>query len=163
MLCIWKVGRFYQENSYEHAADGHTTEDAKERKEQVDKRQRKMTTYVSVDFEEPKLYGDPNAELTLVGWGSVKNPILEAIVNRSDELKQSVNCLHFTHLWPMDDKKVSTSLAKCKNMALVENNSHAQFGQLLRMVTGYDIAKRLLKYDGRPFYPDEIVTFINTI
>jgi hypothetical protein len=32
-----------------------------------------------------------------------------------------------------------------------------QFGKLVRAETGVDLSERLLKYDGEPFYPHEIV------
>ena len=38
-------GHFYQANSYEHVEDGHTTEEAKARIDQVDKREKKWETY----------------------------------------------------------------------------------------------------------------------
>ncbi|KKS24506.1 MAG: 2-oxoacid oxidoreductase, gamma-alpha subunit, partial [Microgenomates group bacterium GW2011_GWC1_41_8] len=41
------------------------------------------------------------------------------------------------------------------------NNSQAQFGQLIRQETGIKIEKRLLKYDGRPIYPEEVVEFLS--
>ncbi|MBI4129902.1 2-oxoacid:acceptor oxidoreductase subunit alpha [Candidatus Roizmanbacteria bacterium] len=152
-------GYFYQANSYEHIEDGHTTEDATVRKEQVDKRNQKAKTYLTNHFQLPKLYGNPDAATTVVAWGSIRFPIMEAFAAYPE---LNANLLHFTHMWPMDGAKVAAELAKYKNLVLVENNSTAQLGQLLRQETGILIERKLLKYDGRPIYPEEIMEFIKT-
>jgi len=151
-------GRYYQANSYEHVADGHTTEDAKDRIIQVDKRNRKLNTYISRHFVEPTLYGPKEAEITLIGWGGVKGPILEAM----KEVGDKINYLHFTHMWPMDQQKITDILKRFKHLVLVENNSTAQFAQLIRQETGVVMHQKMLKYDGRPFYPEEIVAYVKT-
>ena len=45
-----------------------------------------------------------------------------------------------------------------KNIILVEENNTGQLGRLLREKTGIEILakNRILKYDGRPFYCDEL-------
>lgn len=149
-------GSYFQANSYEHVADGHTTEDAKERIIQVDKRGRKMITYLNTFFKGPQLYGPEKAAITFIGWGGVRGPILEAL----KEVGDRVNYLHFTHMWPMDQVKIAEVLRKHERLVLVENNSTGQFGQLIRQETGISVYQKLLKYDGRPFYPEEIVAYV---
>lgn len=152
-------GSLHQANSYEHTEDGHTTEDALERIKQVDKRNRKLTTYLSEDASLPVLYGDSKALLTLVSWGSMKAPILQAMRECGDKF----NYLHFTHIWPIPKKELKDLLSKYKNLLLVENNSTAQLGQLITMITGIEIKNKLLKYDGRPLYPEEIFKKVNEL
>jgi 2-oxoglutarate ferredoxin oxidoreductase subunit alpha len=48
-------------------------------------------------------------------------------------------------------------LKNFNKLVLVENNAVGQFGQLLRQETGIEIEKKILKYDGRPFWSDEII------
>jgi 2-oxoglutarate ferredoxin oxidoreductase subunit alpha len=157
-------GWFYQMNSYEHVEDGHTTEEANERIKQVDKRNRKAITYLARHFQMPKVYGAENADITIVGWGSTKLPVLELFAREGTTIHgKTVNFIHFTHMWPMDGGRVHDELVKHKQLVLVENNSTAQLGQLLRQETGILIEKRLLKYDGRPIYAEEIGEFIKTI
>ncbi|OGK54854.1 hypothetical protein A3B56_00750 [Candidatus Roizmanbacteria bacterium RIFCSPLOWO2_01_FULL_45_11] len=150
-------GRYFQANSYEHLPDGHTTEEAKERTVQVDKRNQKLLTYLKQHFEGPKLYGLSSAPVTFIGWGGVKGAVLEAMKYLGD----SANFLHFTHVWPMSEQTVAASLRQCKRLVLIENNSQAQFGQLLRQETGMKMDHKMLKYDGRPFYPEEIVAYMH--
>ena len=147
-------GSLHQANSYEHLEDGHTTEDALQREKQVNKRNRKADTYLKEDFDMPAVYGPQNAPLTVVSFGSMKAPILQAL---KDSGGKSFNYLHFTHIFPLDGPKVREKLSEFKKLLLVENNSTAQFGHLLKMSTGMEIENKLLKYSGRPLYPDEII------
>lgn len=149
----------HQANSYEHSEDGHTTEDALERTQQVDKRNRKENTFLTRHAQLPVLYGKKDAPLTIISWGSMKAPILQAL--KSNESK--FNYLHFSYLWPLPKDEVTKLMNDCKSILLVENNSTAQFGQLLRMVTGIDIQNKLLKYSGRPIYPEEVMEKVNSL
>ena len=54
-------GAYYQSNSYEHLEDGHTTEEALDRINQVDKRARKTQTYLKSHFSPP-----PSTEIWIV-------------------------------------------------------------------------------------------------
>lgn len=151
-------GSLHQANSYEHAEDGHTSEDAADRVNQVDKRNRKAKTYLVQDFKLPQLIGKSDAPLTLISWGSMKGPILQAMKERAGKF----NYLHFSHLWPMDEA-VADILKGLKSTLLVENNSQGQFGQLIRMVTGIDFKNKLLKYSGRPVYPEEVISKVDEL
>ncbi len=154
-------GAFYQANSYEHLEDTHTTESAAERLKQVDKRARKITTYLETDYSLPELYGPADAQITLVGWGSTKGPALGAL----DLLLASgvaASYLHFTHLYPLHETKVAAMFHPNNSYLLLENNSTGQFGQLLRQHTGISIGSQFLKYDGRPFFKEEVAARVIT-
>jgi len=160
MLIPGKKGIYYQANSYEHIEDSHTTEDLKERVKQVDKRLKKNTTYLKNHFELPKIIGDlNNAEIVFVSFGSMKGPIVDAM----KLIKTKSAYIHFTHVYPLAEELVQQIFARCvgKRMILVENNSTAQFGQLLRMQTGIIFKEKLLKYDGRPIWPEEILLYVD--
>lgn len=163
MLMPGQPGVFYQANSYEHVEDSHTSEDSHVKNQQTDKRNRKTQTYLQNHFELPQIYGDVSqSDIIFVSWGSNKGAIREA-----QKLLTAQNIattyVHFTHVYPMDEKKIQALFAKfnSKRIILIENNSHAQFGQLLRMQTGITIEEKYLKYDGRSFWPEEIVNYIS--
>ncbi len=162
MLIPGQEGQYYQANSYEHIEDSHTTEDGGATKQQVEKRTRKIQGYIQNHFALPKQYGNLDAQTVIVSWGSMKGIILEAQKILKDKHQQDTSFIHFTHLYPIDEAKVKDMLkiTEGKRYILVENNAHAQFGQLLRMQTSIDISEKLLKYDGRPFWPEEIVSHI---
>ena len=149
----------HQANSYEHGEDGHTTEDAGERVKQVDKRNRKEATYLSNDFRLPEVFGAKEPPLTVVSWGSMKGPILQAM----KESGGSFNYVHFSRLWPLDFGKLKEFLGRFGKFLLIENNSTGQLGQLLTMATGIEFPQKLLKYSGRPVYPHEIMVKIKEL
>ena len=147
------MGSLHQANSYEHLESGHTTEDNEERNKQVEKRNRKTSTYLASDVKLPQIFGNKEAELTLISWGSMKGPILQAMKESGNKF----NYLHFSYLWPLPENDLKKILLTLKKTLLIENNSTGQLGMLLKMVTGMEIKDRLLKYDGRPIYPEEIL------
>lgn len=150
-------GVYFQANSYEHLEDGHTTEEAAPRIQQVDKRSRKVATYFKNHFSKPKIFGDVEKSQTiLVSWGANKGAILRA-QKMLKEKSQEVALIHFTHVYPLDASAIKPLFSSGKKYVLVENNSQAQFGKLLRAETGIDIEEKILRYDGRPIAAEEIV------
>lgn len=150
-------GFYYQANSYEHIEDGHTTEEAKPRRDQVDKRERKWKTYFEKHFERPHTYGPlEEAQTVLVSWGSTKGPILEAMKDPR-MIEKKIAYIHFTHLYPLDTEKIKAMFDQNKRYIVIENNSFGQFTRLLQMETGIELKDKVLKYDGRPFRADEII------
>ncbi len=153
-------GQFYQANSYEHEEDSHTTEHAEPRMKQVEKRARKVETYLKKHYEAPRVFGNQDtAEAVFVSWGGNKGPILEAMKDLESKGRKTAY-IHMTHLYPVDPSKITPLFHKDKRYILVENNSHGQLGQLLRLQTGIDLTERFLKYDGRPIYKEELVNYI---
>ncbi|MCX7955933.1 MAG: 2-oxoacid:acceptor oxidoreductase subunit alpha [Patescibacteria group bacterium] len=153
-------GYFYQANSYEHLEDGHTTEDSKPRIDQVDKRNRKWITYLKQDFQMPNIYGDKDAQIIFVSWGSTKGIILEA-QNYLEKKDIKTGFYHFNYVYPLDKEKIKKLFLEKKRYILVENNSWAQFGKLLSMETGVEIEEKILRYDGRPINLDDIILKFN--
>lgn len=151
-------GYFYQANSYEHIEDGHTTEEAQPRIDQVDKRGKKWATYLKNDFALPVVYGDlEGSETVFVSWGSTKGIVMQAQKLLTDKKINSA-LIHFNHIYPLDiDKTMEFLNKKNKRYMLVENNSWGQFGKLLKMETGFEFKEKLLRYDGRPITAEEIV------
>ncbi|KKR31107.1 MAG: Pyruvate flavodoxin/ferredoxin oxidoreductase domain protein, partial [Candidatus Gottesmanbacteria bacterium GW2011_GWC2_39_8] len=149
-------GAYFQANSYSHIADGHTTEEAESRKKQVDKLLKKTETYKKSHLPPPVLYGNPEAPLTIVSWGSMKGPVLQAMQDLPE-----FNLLHFTYIYPFSPQAESI-LRKAKKLLLLENNATGQLGELIAQETGIRIENKLLKYDGRPFYPEEVIEGIKS-
>ena len=102
------------------------------------------------------LYGSPKAKKTVVAWGSMKGPVQDAIAWLHPSQQRKINFLHLNVLWPFPSETVAQVLGRAKTVLLVENNSTAQLGGLIRQQTGIYLEHKLLKYDGRPLYPSEI-------
>jgi 2-oxoglutarate ferredoxin oxidoreductase subunit alpha len=166
MLIPGQKGVFFQANSYEHVEDGHTTEDGQETIAQTDKRNRKLETYLMGHYKGPNIYGDTRmATHIFVTWGSIKGTILDAMKKLEEEGTMCA-LVHFTHMWPLDKYKVTdilTSKSPKQKWILVENNSHAQFASVIRMTTGIDFKHKLLKYDGRQIFVEDIIDFVQAL
>jgi len=147
-------GGLHVSTSYEHDETGFSSEEFSMRKAQVDKRAKKES-YLLKDIPPPKIYGDKNAEITLVAWGSMKLPALEAL-HRFKQEKIPVNLVHFTYLYPIDSKKVRSVLDKAKHTVMIENNSTGQYAGVLKQYADWEPDFLMLKYTGRPFYAQEI-------
>jgi len=141
-------------SSDEHREDGHISEAIDDRIGMVDKRNAKIPHMIKEMNPPNEYHGD--AEMLLVGWGSTAGAIQEAVDRlRGDGL--DVGCLNFVDLWPFPSDKAKAALTAVKSFFVVEQNSTAQFGQLVRERIGLDYSGAILKYDGRPFYPNEII------
>ncbi|MFQ6055430.1 MAG: 2-oxoacid:acceptor oxidoreductase subunit alpha [Methanosarcinales archaeon] len=141
-------------NSDEHDEFGFSSDDPEIRIKMMDKRFRKLDG-VKKEIKEPKLYGKEDAEITIIGWGSTKGPILEAMkLLENDGIE--TNFLHLVYINPFPTNKVSKIIEKAKKTFIVENNKTAQMAGLIRQHTGIEINNKILKYNGRPFFPNEI-------
>ena len=87
------------------------------------------------------------------------------ITGRTEDNKKTViidNC--DVYFWAilhdgLKDKKIEEirkEIEKAKKVILIENNATGQLGRILREKTGIKIENRILKYDGKPFYSDEL-------
>lgn len=147
----------YIANSYEHDGHGYVTEEGDKRMQMVDKRLRKLTT-ISHDALPPMFYGKEGADITFVTWGSSKGPLLEAVQSSEFKIQNStVNIVQFPWLFPFPTEATLKLLGSAKRIIDVEQNATAQLASLIREYTGIEIKEKLLKYDGRPFYPEEIL------
>ncbi len=150
-------GRFWSTTD-EHDPDGHITEGVEMRMAMMRKRMGKLDLLlerVPAD-QKCRLWGPADADLTVVGWGSTKGTILDAIAVLAEDGK-TVNFIQVRLMKPFPVDEVSAYLANAKRLVLVEENFSGQLGQLLREQTGVKIEDRLLKYDGRPLSEDELV------
>lgn len=140
-------------NSYEHDDSGFSTEESSERTKQVNRRMKKIDTILlSSDLIAPQLFGPKKAKTTLISWGSNKGPILAALKDLPD-----VNFLHFSWVWPFPKNAFLKLIDKTRHLICLESNSTAQLAKLIAQETGIIIKDKILKYDGRPFYPEEII------
>lgn len=157
-----KNGYFYS-NSYEHDEIGHVTENPVMRRDMAAKRLRKLKAIEKV-MQKPTIYGPENADITVVGWGTTKGIIVDALTSVNFSLNgKSVNFMHFTWMFPFPSEHVNSVLAKAKQIVDVENNATAQLASLIREYTGIKIEHTLLKNDGRPFFPEDILSYLQTI
>jgi 2-oxoglutarate ferredoxin oxidoreductase subunit alpha len=125
------------------------------RKAMMEKRMRKLAGIVA-STAPPKLEGPKDADVTIVAWGSTASPVRDALTELNAEGVKT-NFLFLAHAYPLHTKEITEVLTHAKKVLLVECNFSGQIGRLIRTETGIDIRNKLLKYDGEPFYPHEIV------
>jgi 2-oxoglutarate ferredoxin oxidoreductase subunit alpha len=95
------------------------------------------------------------SSFSLTGWGSTKGSIMEAGLQLR---KQGIDAgwITFEDIWPLDFDKVK-KIIQNKKLIMVEGNATCQLGNLIRQQTGIDYFASILKYDGRPIYPEYII------
>lgn len=149
---IGQKGGFYIANSYEHDETGHVTDDPKIRTAMVEKRLKKLDA-MKKDITPPQVFGDAEAEITFVTWGSTRGPVLEAM----KLLKKKSRLIHFSWLYPFPAEETMKLLSPATRIIDVEGNATGQLASLIREHTGILIKDKLLKNDGRVWYPEEII------
>ena len=61
------------------------------------------------------------------------------------------------YLWPFPIEDVAEALMGVKKLVSVEANATGQLAKLLRMETGLAVDHLVLKYDGRPMTPEDVL------
>jgi 2-oxoglutarate/2-oxoacid ferredoxin oxidoreductase subunit alpha len=142
-------------DSDEHTEQGHITENAEIRERMMRKRMRKLEG-LRLEMEGPEIYPPQRADIALVGWGSTRGTLREAVdLLRSEGT--SAQMIHFSDIFPFPRNAVTKKISGQSTIIAVENNYSGQFADYLRFETGIAVHRKILKYDGRPFSAEEIV------
>jgi pyruvate ferredoxin oxidoreductase alpha subunit len=155
-----KGGR-YLATGNEHNPSGHISEDPDNRVKQMGRRVRKLDT-IRADLDEGEThqttYGDEDGTYGLLSWGSTMGAVQEA-VDELTERGHSVKALNVSELMPLAADEVESFLQSVDEALVVEMNATAQFRGLVQRELGQygDRMQSLLKYNGNPFEPAEIV------
>lgn len=114
------------------------------------------------DIPAIKLHGPQEAELTVIGWGSSKGAILEAVeaINYDGN---NVNFLQILYPVPFPVEAVQAALETSKKLLMVEGNKTSQLAGMLRMHTGIPVDASLLKYDSRAFTASLLIAKIKEV
>ena len=156
----------YFANGDEHKPDG-SIDESLDAGDMIMKRIKKLDT-IQKDLPDPEIYTtsddeSKNADISFIGWGSTKNTILDAM----DQIKIhypniKVNYLHFTYLFPLKTEVLTRFISNNKNIVLIEGSATGQLGELITKNTGIMFENKMLKWNGRPFYLEEILEKIHS-
>ena len=138
-------------DSDEHDEEGRITESETVRASMAGKRMRKMKLLLR-EAVPPELMGGSGYTALVVGWGSTKGIISEAV--KLAGIKGMAQ-LHFTQVYPLHPGAAEL-LKKADTIVCVEGNQTGQLADLIKLSTGLDIKHRILKYNGTQFYPEEL-------
>lgn len=158
-------GAIFWTTGDEHTEIGHITEDPVIRREMHDKRMRKLDL---VAREIPinrqfMLYGPEQADITLVGWGSTKGCVLDAMPVLKEQHGITLNYLHVRLMSPFPADGVAAILKRATMPVAIESNHQGQLAQLIAMRTGIQLPHKILKYTGRPISQTEVVAAVQQV
>ena len=153
-------GGHYLASGNEHWPNGHISEDRDNRVAQVERRLQKLEA-IRGDLDErgqQTHYGDEDADIGLLVWGSQEGTVEEAVARMNDD-GNSVKALGVSDMMPFPVEEVREFVESVDEAIVVEMSSTKQFRGLMQKEVG-DIGDKLsslLKYNGDPFEPHEIV------
>ncbi len=148
--------------SYEHDASGITVEDPQATEMMLNKRFKKTETIQKAlsKFETIKVYGDTKSKDVLLFWGSTKGAVLEAYERYLD---LEVKLVQVVWMEPFDSVRLAKELKGAKNIINIECNHDGQMAGLLKERTGITPTHNILKYNARPFDPEELAREISKL
>ena len=148
-------GTMVNSDSDEHDETGNITEASDVRINMVEKRAKKFEL-LKEELLEPDFIGEEDAEVLLLGWGSLHSQLSEAIDLLNADGEKKFGALVFGDIWPLPEKLLRAYQAKAKVLVNVEQNYTGQLADLISEVTGIRVDHSVLKYDGRPLSATEI-------
>src|SRR5215470_5963418 len=127
-------GRYPIAGGLEHDEYGHPTGSPKLHMQMTAKRRKKLQALAET-LPTPKVYGPPEGNVLLVGWGSTRGPIQEA-VDRARAAGDSVSSVHLKYLNPLPPG-LENIFSGFNTIRVVEMNDeglygYGQLGGLLR-------------------------------
>jgi len=150
----------YVATGLEHDEAGHPNYEPEDHTEMMQKRFRKLAT-AAAEMPKPERYGDADATIGVIGWGSTEGTIQEA-VDRARARGLKVAALHPTILSPLPDEAIQEFISSVEKVIVPENNYSGQFANLLGAKYGLK-AIRVNKYGGIPFTAAEILRAIEEV
>jgi 2-oxoglutarate ferredoxin oxidoreductase subunit alpha len=118
-------GKYPIATGLEHDEMGHPTGSPKLHMQMNAKRRRKLQA-LGASLPLPKVYGPPEGNVLLVGWGSTEGPIREA-VDRARAAGDSVSSLHLRHINPLPNG-LENIFSGFNHVLVVEMNDEGLYG-----------------------------------
>jgi 2-oxoglutarate ferredoxin oxidoreductase subunit alpha len=140
----------------EHDEEGYIVEEAADRKAMMDKRAIKIAGIKKeLNGKSVKVYGNPVSSKVILSWGSTKGIILETL----KELK-NYKFVQVLAMNPFPSKELEEKIGKYDELIVIEQNMTSQLGALTKQHTNLNISRVILKYDGRAFNPEDIISHL---
>jgi pyruvate ferredoxin oxidoreductase alpha subunit len=160
-----KGGNFLASGN-EHNEVGHISEDPNNRVVQMNRRMSKLDSIrdeLDADADHQAVYGPEDAQYGILTWGSTKG-VGEEAVDRLNADGHSVKTMNVSDMMPFAKEEVTAFLESVDEALVVEMNATAQFRRHVQGQLGRFGEKlySLLKYDGNPFEPEEVVSGFET-
>ena len=150
----------YVATGLEHDEQGHPDYEPEDHIAMMEKRFRKLDT-AAEELPTPERYGDEDATIGILGWGSTEGTIQEA-VDRARAKGYKVAALHPKILSPLPDRTIRDFIRSVQKVIVPECNYSGQFANLLGAKYGLQ-AIRVNKFGGIPFTAGEILRAIEEV
>jgi 2-oxoglutarate ferredoxin oxidoreductase subunit alpha len=150
----------YVATGLEHDERGHPNYEPEDHTAMMQKRFRKLAT-AAAELPEPQRYGDEDATIGIIGWGSTEGAIQEA-VDRARAMGYKVAALHPRILSPLPDKAILSFIQSVQKVIVPECNYSGQLANLLGAHFGLQPI-RVNKFGGIPFTAGEILKTIEEV
>jgi 2-oxoglutarate ferredoxin oxidoreductase subunit alpha len=118
-------GKYPIVTGLEHDELGHPTGSPKLHTQMTAKRRKKLQT-LAASLPIPQVYGPPEGNVLLVGWGSTQGPIREA-VDRARAAGDSVSSVHIKYISPLPPR-LENIFAGFNHVFVVEMNDEGLYG-----------------------------------
>lgn len=139
-------------DSDEHDESGFITEEAEVRLAMVNKRLKKLALLRDRPEFPPCWSGPANPRRLIVGWGSTRAAVEEALAQVADP---ATACLYCAQVYPLPEA-FKRHLLEAPRLIVIENNATGQFARLIQRETGRRADAHWLRYDGRPFSVEDV-------
>ncbi|MDQ6661902.1 MAG: 2-oxoacid:acceptor oxidoreductase subunit alpha [Chloroflexota bacterium] len=150
----------YVATGLEHDEHGHPDYEPADHTAMMEKRFRKLQT-AAEELPKPERYGDRDATLGIMGWGSTEGTIQEA-VDRARAAGYKIASLHPRILSPLPDSTIREFIHSVDTVIVPECNYSGQFANLLGAKYGLEPI-RLNKFGGIPFTAADILEKIEEV
>ena len=150
----------YTATGLEHNQHGHPDYEPEDHVAMMKKRYRKLDTAMK-ELPQPERYGDEDATVGLIGWGSTEGSIQEA-VDRARAHGHKVAALHLRILSPLPDEALHNFMTSVQTVIVPECNYTGQLANLLGAKYGVQPI-RVNKFGGIPFTAGEILRAIEEV
>jgi 2-oxoglutarate ferredoxin oxidoreductase subunit alpha len=150
-------GGEYVATGLEHNEQGALRYDPATHTRMTEKRHRKLAA-AAAEAPEPLRFGDHDAEVGIIAWGSTSGAVVEAI-QRLQAQGVKVELLAPKMLWPVPDHQVGEFIRRKQRVLVAEVNYSQQYANILRARYGTHL-ESVTTYGGVPFRVEALVNAV---
>lgn len=147
-------GLQFQTSGNEHDEKGFITENAQIRKSMVEKRMRKLSNFQQYFFGFEDIGYNPRT--CIVAYGINYHCVREVCMELFNREKYSFRIIKPIVFYPFPIDQIEKLVSNMDNLIFVEQNYHGQFRRLYYMFGGKKDSLLINKYDGEPFFFEEL-------
>ncbi|MBI5651779.1 MAG: 2-oxoacid:acceptor oxidoreductase subunit alpha [Chloroflexi bacterium] len=156
-------GGQYVAEGLEHSQEGHPSYTAQQHAANMDKRAIKVRSAArdAAPMGMLEYFGDQNARVAILGWGSTIGPVREA-VERAQAEGMPVAVMYTKMIFPLPRKEIADFIAQRDAIIVPEMNYTGQFARMIQAEYWREVIS-LRNYGGTPFATHDIYAEIKRV